>query len=100
MTDEMLPSHSWKSSVRCPRCFSSVENFEIRPVCSNVSCNHNKAGFPVVNSQPVLIDFEDSIFDRAMYESDQTSALPRDVSLRSFGSRLHQFISGKNPIAA
>ncbi|HTK14172.1 MAG TPA: methyltransferase domain-containing protein [Xanthobacteraceae bacterium] len=100
MTDELLPSHSWKSSVRCPRCFSSVENFEIRPVCSNVSCNHNKAGFPVVNSQPVLIDFEDSIFDRAMYESDQTSALPRDVSLRSFGSRLHQFISGKNPIAA
>lgn len=100
MSGDLLTSHSWKSSVRCPRCFSTIENFEKRPVCSNLNCDHNKTGFPVVNSQPVLIDFAKSIFDRAMYESGHASALPRDVSLQSFGSRLHQFISGKNPIAA
>lgn len=68
--------------------------------CSNGSCAFGKAGFPVSQAQPVLIDFDTSIFERALYENDDGSALPRDVSRRSIGSRLHRLISGPNPIAS
>jgi SAM-dependent methyltransferase len=50
--------------------------------------------------QPVLIDFATSIFDREMYCGGPGSALRRDVTGRSLGSRLHQFTLGKNPVAA
>lgn len=52
------------------------------------------------NGQPVLIDFASSIFDREMYDRDNGSALQRDVTRRSVGSRLHEFGFGKNSIAA
>lgn len=68
--------------------------------CSDTSCAFRKAGFPVSQRQPVLIDFDTSIFERALYENDDGSALPRDVSRRSMGSRLHRIISGANPIAS
>jgi SAM-dependent methyltransferase len=70
-----------------------------QPFCSSPACGYNKAGFPVVNGQPVLIDFATSIFDRAMYRGDSGSALHRDVSRRSLGSRLHRLGFGKNPVA-
>jgi SAM-dependent methyltransferase len=50
--------------------------------------------------QPVLIDFATSIFDREIYSAGHGSALRRDVTGRSFGSRVHQFILGTNAIAA
>lgn len=54
----------------------------------------------MIDGQPVLIDFASSIFPREMYRSNHGSALRRDVSLRSIGSRLHEFTLGSNPIAA
>jgi SAM-dependent methyltransferase len=54
----------------------------------------------MIDTQPVLIDFAASIFDRKMYDSDNGSVLQRDVTRRSVGSRLHRFTSGRNPIAA
>ena len=49
----------------------------------------------------MLIDFATSIFHRELYNGDHRgSALHRDVSLRSIGSRLHLFTLGSNPIAA
>ena len=68
--------------------------------CSSDACAFAESGFPVSRAQPVLIDFDASIFERALYGDDDGSALPRDVSRRSIGSRLHRFISGSNPIAA
>jgi SAM-dependent methyltransferase len=50
--------------------------------------------------QPVLIDFAASIFDREMYSGGHGSALRRDVTGRSLGSRLHRFTFGKNRVAA
>jgi hypothetical protein len=70
------------------------------PSCSDSSCEYSETGFPVVDTQPVLIDFATSIFDREMYRVGDGSAIQRDVTRRSLGSRLHQFTVGNNPIAA
>jgi SAM-dependent methyltransferase len=88
-----------KIEARCPRCSSSIRNLELQPLCSNADCEYAKVGFPVSAGQPVLIDFATSIFDRNLYLGNHGSALQRDVTRRSVGSRLHRFGFGKNPIA-
>ena len=47
----------------------------------------------------MLIDFDDSIFERSMYDLPTGAVFPRDTSRRSIGSRLHRFINGRNPVA-
>jgi SAM-dependent methyltransferase len=74
---------------------------DVQPSCSNVACEYRDRGFPIIDTQPVLIDFATSIFHRELYNGDHRgSALHRDVSLRSIGSRLHLFTLGSNPVAA
>jgi SAM-dependent methyltransferase len=90
----------WKLCVRCPRCLSSLRDLGVRPSCSNAACEYSQTGFPLVDKQPVLIDFATSIFDRRMYSGDNGSVLQRDVTRRSVGSRLHRFGFGGNPVAA
>ena len=53
----------------------------------------------MIGAQPVLIDFAASIFERGMYDAENGSALQRDVSRRSMGSRLHRLTFGGNPVA-
>ena len=53
----------------------------------------------MIGAQPVLIDFGASIFERRMYDAENGSALQRDVSRRSMGSRLHRLTFGGNPVA-
>ena len=53
----------------------------------------------MISAQPVLIDFAVSIFERRMYDAENGSALQRDVSRRSMGSRLHRLTFGGNPVA-
>jgi SAM-dependent methyltransferase len=77
-----------------------LQDLGLHPSCSDTSCEYSETGFPLVDTQPVLIDFATSIFDREMYRADHGSALPRDVTGRSLGSRLHQFTLGTNQIAA
>ncbi|KRQ99950.1 methyltransferase type 11 [Bradyrhizobium jicamae] len=76
-----------------------MRNVWSQPSCSNRACDYSRAGFPVAGAQPVLIDFAASIFERRMYEAESGSALQRDVSRRSLGSRLHRFTFGGNPVA-
>src|ERR1700687_276960 len=93
-------SKRWKRRLRCPRCASSLRDLGLHPSCSDTTCEYSKSGFPLIDTQPVLIDFATSIFDREMYRGDHGSALERDVTGRSIGSRLHQFTLGTNLIAA
>ena len=93
-------SKRWTRRLRCPRCASSLQDLGRHPSCSDTSCEYSETGFPLVDTQPVLIDFAASIFDREMYRADHGSALPRDVTGRSLASRLHQFTLGNNRIAA
>jgi hypothetical protein len=99
LADRLVELKGWRDGIRCPRCLSSIRDAGRQPFCSSPACSHYKAGFPVVNGQPVLIDFASSIFDRAMYQVDSGSALHRDVSRRSLGSRLHRLAFGINPVA-
>jgi SAM-dependent methyltransferase/uncharacterized protein YbaR (Trm112 family) len=89
----------WQHSVRCPRCFSPIWDLERKPSCSSVACEFSKTAFPVVDGQPVLIDFAASIFHRSAYQVDNGSVIERDVAKQSIGSRLHRVTSGENPIA-
>lgn len=54
----------------------------------------------MVDGQKVLIDFDDSIFERSLYDSKSNSVLDRDVQGESIGSRLHRLTFGENPVAA
>jgi SAM-dependent methyltransferase len=46
----------------CPRCRAPLSD-AVR--CTNSACKYHSEGFPVVSGQPVLIDFDSSIVDRA-----------------------------------
>ena len=89
----------WESRVRCPRCSSVLQNLNFDPSCSDATCEYSNTGFPLVDGQPVLVDFATSIFDRKAYNRHRGSPLKRDISLRSLSSRLHQFTFGMNPVA-
>jgi len=52
------------------------------------ACEYSRAAFPVVDGQPVLIDFAASIFHRSAYQVDNGSVIERDVAKLSIGSRL------------
>jgi SAM-dependent methyltransferase len=93
-------SKGWEDRLRCPRCASSLRNPGLQPSCSDTTCEYSATGFPLFGTQPVLIDFATSIFDREMYCGGHGSALKRDVTGRSLGSRLHQFVLGTNTVAA
>jgi SAM-dependent methyltransferase len=54
----------------------------------------------VLNGQPVLIDFDDSIFERSSYRKGNGSALSRDLTSNTIRSRLHLLVDGTNPVAA
>jgi len=56
-------------------------------------------GFSTVDNQPVLIDFEHSIFDPSAYLQDHGSVLPRDNTGRSIGTRVRRFVKGNNLVA-
>ncbi|WP_130580319.1 class I SAM-dependent methyltransferase [Bradyrhizobium sp. Leo170] len=89
----------WRRAVRCPRCAASLREIDARPFCSNVTCEYSGSGFPVVEDQPVLIDFAASVFERGMYRGGNGSVFHRDVSRRSISSRLHQLTFGGNQVA-
>jgi SAM-dependent methyltransferase len=97
---ESAASKHWAQRMRCPRCGSSISDIDSKPVCVSPNCDYSRAGFPVVDGQPVLIDFDASVFERKMYRRDNGSVMPRDVAGKSIGSRLHRFTFGGNPVAA
>ena len=83
----------------CPRCRSTIAGQGAQTRCSNAACAYAADGFPTVDGQQVLIDFESSIFDRETYHDNSGSVLDRDVLNHSIGSRLHRFTFGENPLA-
>ena len=54
----------------------------------------------MVDGQPVLIDFLDSIFQRSNYSEGNGSPISRDLSRTRLRSRLHRLADGGNPVAA
>jgi hypothetical protein len=83
----------------CPRCRAPIDGLSSKqPVCSNPSCNYSTKGFLVVSGQPVLIDFDKSIFNPEAFSDQRGSIMPRDDSGDSLCTHLHRFMFGEDPV--
>jgi SAM-dependent methyltransferase len=77
------------SIVQCPKCSAHL---------FTTLCEQCGESYPVVAGQPVLIDFDQSIFDRAFYEhGGGYSDAPR--LSRTVGARLQRTLMGENVTA-
>jgi SAM-dependent methyltransferase len=86
--------------ARCPRCLSEIVFASPEPPrCANAECALNVTGFLLVDDQPVLIDFENSIFDPTAYDRNRGYVLARDNTGRSVRTRVRRFITGTNSVA-
>lgn len=96
----MVLWHSLLDIMCCPRCNASLLTKDLENTyCSDPNCIYFTCGFPVISGQPVLIDFENSIFDPAPFTDGRGSVLPRDDTGRNWRTKLKRLISGENPIA-
>ncbi|ETR77468.1 methyltransferase type 11 [Afipia sp. P52-10] len=87
-----------KALLCCPRCRSALD-LDHDPIrCTNTDCHYTRAGFPRASGQPVLIDFDRSIFDRAAYADDRGSVMKRDDTGRGMAVRLRRMLTGANPV--
>jgi len=83
--------------LRCPRCHSALTRGTVW-LCENSTCEYSRSGFPTLAGAPILIDFADSIFDRAgLTQSVDPSQVERSTSIFR---RLREWASGRNDAAA
>ncbi len=83
----------------CPACRGELQQAGGRFHCANPECNCS-ADFPQVGSQPVLIDFENSIFERSPFENRRgESVIARDVTRNKLRSRFGRILMGTNKTA-
>lgn len=82
----------------CPRCRAGL-TLRPQPRCLNESCEYARAPFPVSAGQPVLIDFDESIFSRSLYQEQAQTVVPRDRTSTSIGRILRRFTFGWNTVA-
>jgi SAM-dependent methyltransferase len=83
--------------LRCPRCFQPVLRQAQTYYCANPSCAYASESFLTILGQPVLIDFEQSIFSRDSYATAQGLVMPREFKATG-RSRVRHWIHGTNPI--
>jgi SAM-dependent methyltransferase len=83
--------------IRCPRCRSRLNKLDHRLYCYKTSCRYAADGFEQAGNQPVLIDFEQSIFDQPRSGDPILSVLPRDEMRTSLRNRVMDFFHGHNP---
>jgi SAM-dependent methyltransferase len=86
------------SLLCCPRCRSELHLDQDPIRCAGTHCIYSKDGFPRASGQPVLIDFERSIFDRLNFHDDRGSVFKRDDTGRGGGVRLRRMLTGSNPV--
>jgi SAM-dependent methyltransferase len=94
-----------QSLLRCPRCLngfqlpSSEDSQTVK--CSNDACLYATVGFPVVGGQPILIDFERSIFCLDQFTTrNGASVVRRDKNRFSIRAAVTRVLLGENKVAA
>ena len=94
------------SLLCCPRCLSPLEYEEVSCRCTNKTCLYGPSGesFPVAGTQPVLIDFADSLFDRQSFADGHFSRPPGGAEIGSTVRRrvkrvLKRILRGENTAA-
>ncbi|MGO9400513.1 MAG: methyltransferase domain-containing protein [Xanthobacteraceae bacterium] len=92
--------------LRCPRCRGPLVAAQPpadgdRPIhCSNRDCKYADHGFPVISRQPVLIDFDDSIFEEKEFLfRNGNSIIPRDDAAARWTTRVSALMEGRNRVA-
>jgi SAM-dependent methyltransferase len=71
-----------------------------RIYCSDGKCRYAEIGFSIIGDQPILIDFEASIFDEKKFlANDARSFIPRDNSKMRLKTRMRRFVTGRNRVA-
>jgi SAM-dependent methyltransferase len=83
--------------IRCPRCRARLDRLENRLICTDTGCHYSNEGFQFSDDQPVLIDFERSVFDRPRANA-VSSVLRRDDMRTSLRNRVMDFFEGSNQI--
>jgi SAM-dependent methyltransferase len=92
--------------IQCPRCNAQLESlFSANPRCANSQCAFAIEGFRTVGGQPILIDFEESIFSPSSRENSSMvpfmDGLPPAIGLReSTKNRLRRLFYGTNKVAS
>ena len=79
----MLNAVAFVTDYCCPRCHGAlmIDGDSLR--CSDGDCSLSAAGsFPIVKGQPILVDFETSVFDRAamVRSAEMPAGPPRALS--------------------
>ena len=82
----------------CPRCRSPLDLDGDPIVCTSARCLYSRDGFPYAAGQPVLVDFERSIFDRKSYADDRGAVMRRDDTGKGMALRLRRLLTGTNPV--
>ena len=94
--------------ICCPRCLSTLDFSTGKPLCTSATCTYEREGFPTSGGQPVLVDFEQSVFTRTNYSETDAAVLPskvkfagatRDYTNRSLRTRFRELMLGSNLIA-
>jgi SAM-dependent methyltransferase len=81
--------------LRCPRCHGDIADNR----CLNAACSY-ATGFLLASGQPVMIDFERSVFDQSAFSDGCGSVLKRDDAQRGLRARLNGLLFPPNPVAA
>jgi SAM-dependent methyltransferase len=80
--------------LRCPRCHADVADNR----CTNLRCRYCE-GFLVAGGQPVMIDFENSLFEPAAFRDGRGSVMKRNDARRGLKARLSKLLLGDSPVA-
>lgn len=90
--------HDLVDILCCPKCRSRLEQRQVGLYCTDASCLYAEQAFPISRGQPVLIDFERSIFSRDSYAEGQATVIPRP-SRKPLHHRLKESLLGSNKVA-
>ena len=90
-----------EAALCCPRCRGPLEGRGAgRLRCAATDCGLSKSPFLFANGQPVLIDFETSLFYREAYLRGRGTGDQRDDSGRGFAKTMRSLIwGGRNRVA-
>lgn len=78
------PTSQLGAITACPRCLAALATAADKWRCTNPDCVYSSDGFPTAAGQPVLVDFERSVFNRGDY--DEAPAVQPAPGIRFAGS--------------
>lgn len=82
----------------CPCCHGPLDFSGELVLCRNSDCRYSTLGFPWAGTQPVLVDFDNSVFERSAFSGGSGAQIPRQLAVRGFRPAFYRFIRGSNPV--